>query len=82
MRAVPLATTVKLTLWPAHTVAEEGWVVIAGAVLTVMEKLQDELPQELVAVHVTVVMPAAKVEPEAGEHVTVGAGVPVAVGEA
>ena len=32
------------------------------------------------AVHVTVVVPIANVEPEAGTHVTVGSGQPVAVG--
>ena len=80
MRAVPLATTVKVTLCPAHTVADEGWVVMAGAVLTVTENEQDELPQELVAVQVTVVVPVVNVDPEAGVHETVGAGVPVAVG--
>jgi hypothetical protein len=39
-----------------------------------------ELPQEFVAVHVTVVAPAGNVEPDGGEQLTVGAGVPVAVG--
>ena len=48
-------------------------------IVTVNEQL--DVPQELVAVHVTVVVPAAKVEPDAGEHITVGTGVPVAVGE-
>jgi len=39
-----------------------------------------EFPQELVAVHVTTVVPAAKVLPDAGAQVTVGEGVPVALG--
>jgi hypothetical protein len=42
--------------------------------------VHEELPQELVAVQVTVVVPVAKVEPDAGEHETVGFGSPVAVG--
>ncbi|MCX6275036.1 MAG: hypothetical protein NTV09_07500 [Bacteroidetes bacterium] len=41
---------------------------------------QLEEPQEFVAVQVTVVVPVAKVEPDAGEHESEAAGVPVAVG--
>ena len=43
-------------------------------------KEHEELPQELVAVQVTTVVPVAKVEPDAGEQETVAAGVPVAEG--
>ena len=46
--------------------------------VTLNEQLED--PQALVAVQVTVVLPALKVEPEAGTHVTVAAGIPDAVG--
>ena len=46
----------------------------------VTEKEQLDDPQELLAVQVTVVVPVAKLEPEAGEQVTVAAGDPVAVG--
>jgi hypothetical protein len=51
-----------------------------AVVLTVTEKEQLELPHGLAAVQVTVVVPAPKNEPEAGEHVTVAEGAPVAVG--
>ena len=43
-------------------------------------KLQEEDPQLLEAVQVTVVVPMLNVEPEAGEQLTVAAGVPEAVG--
>ena len=46
----------------------------------VTENEQLEEPQELVAVQITVVVPVAKLEPDAGEQVTVAAGDPVAVG--
>ena len=42
--------------------------------------MHEELPHELDAVQVTVVVPSANVLPEAGAHDTVGVGVPVAVG--
>jgi len=51
------------------------------ATFTVTLNEHDELPQPLVAVHVTEVFPTAKVLPDAGEHVTVG-DVPVADGVA
>ena len=58
----------------------EGHAPITGLSLmvTVNEQL-DEL-QELFAVQVTVVLPVAKVEPDAGEQTTVGVGAPVAEG--
>jgi hypothetical protein len=40
----------------------------------------DEVPHELVAVHVTGAVPVMNVEPEAGTQATDAAGVPVAVG--
>ena len=58
----------------------EGHAPITGAEFTVTLNEQDELPQLFVAVHVTVVVPTANVEPDAGLQVTVGAGEPVAVG--
>ena len=57
-----------------------GHVPITGLALFVTVNVQLELPHELVAVQVTVVVPNAKVLPDAGEHATVAAGVPVAVG--
>ena len=47
-------------------------------IVTVNEQL--DVPQTLVAVHVTVVVPVAKVEPDAGEQTTVAAGLPLDVG--
>ena len=41
---------------------------------------QDEEPQELVAVHVTAVVPVENEDPDAGEQTTFAAGVPVAEG--
>jgi hypothetical protein len=61
-------------------VISEGQAPITGLSLIVTLKEHDELPQELVAVHVTAVVPVANVEPDAGTHVTVAAGVPVEVG--
>ena len=52
------------------------------ALVTVTLNVHVEEPQELVAVQVTVVVPPAKVEPEAGEQLTVGDGDPVAEGVA
>ena len=46
----------------------------------VTEKEQLDEPHTLVAVHVTTVVPVAKVEPDAGEQTTDGAGSPVADG--
>ena len=40
----------------------------------------DEVPHELVAVHVTAVVPVTNVEPDAGTQATDAAGVPVADG--
>ena len=58
----------------------EGQAPMTGVSLIVTENEQLDDPQELVAVHVTVVVPVAKVEPDAGEHTTVAAGDPVEVG--
>ena len=52
----------------------------SAVVFTVTEKVHVELPHELLAVHVTVVVPAPKKDPDAGVQVTVGVGLPVAVG--
>ena len=49
-------------------------------VLIVTSKEQFEVPHTLVAVHITVVVPVAKVAPDAGEHTTVAAGLPLEVG--
>ena len=61
-------------------VISEGHEPITGDSLIVTENEQLEVPQELVAVHVTEVVPVLNVEPEAGEQTTVAAGVPVDVG--
>ena len=58
----------------------EGHAPITGAEFTVTLNEHDEVPHVLVAVHVTVVVPTANVDPDAGLQVTVGAGEPVAVG--
>ena len=53
---------------------------MTGLSLIVTLKVQVELTQELLAVHVTTVVPAENVEPEAGEQDTVAAGDPDAAG--
>ena len=58
----------------------EGQELITGLSLMVTVNEQLDEPQALVAVHVTVVLPVANVEPEAGKQLTVGAGLPVDVG--
>src|SRR5437762_14383283 len=58
----------------------EGQLPITGLSLIVTLNEHVELPQELLAVQVTDVVPVEKVEPDAGVQDTVGAGVPVAVG--
>ena len=60
----------------------DGHAPITGAALRVTLKVQVDVPQLFDAVQVTVVVPTENVEPEAGEQLTVGAGVPVAVGAA
>jgi len=52
---------------------------MTGDSLIVTENEQLDVPQPLVAVHVTEVVPALNVEPEAGLQVTTGV-VPVEVG--
>ena len=58
----------------------EGHAVITGVSFIVTVNEQLAVPQVLVAEQVTVVVPAANVEPDAGEQTTDGIGVPVAVG--
>src|SRR5207245_1614588 len=74
------APTSKVSMAPVTLVASTrmlGGRVTAGSVVsrtvTVKEPLA-EFPEESVAVHETVVGPRAKVEPEAGEQLTVGEG--------
>ena len=57
-----------------------GQALITGDSSMVTVKEQEELPQLLVAMQVTVVVPVIKVDPEDGVHTTVAAGDPVAVG--
>ena len=58
----------------------EGHALITGLSLIVTVKEQLDVLQTLEAVHVTVVVPVANVEPDAGEQTTVAAGLPVEVG--
>jgi hypothetical protein len=60
-------------------VISDGQAPITGLSLMVTLNEQDELPQELVAVHVTAVVPVTNVEPDAGTQVTVATGVEVGV---
>ena len=57
-----------------------GQALITGdsSMVTVNEQLDE--PQVLLAVQATVVVPVVKLEPDAGEQVTVAAGDPLAVG--
>ena len=55
----------------------DGQAPITGLSLIVTLNEHDELPLAFVAVHVTAVVPVAKVEPDAGTQLTVAAGVPV-----
>jgi len=57
----------------------KGQAPMTGDSLIVTENEQLDVPQPLVAVHVTEVVPALNVEPEAGLQVTTGV-VPVEVG--
>jgi hypothetical protein len=79
--------TVSATLPPRQTwllaallEAPEGSVEGIHPPVTVTLNVHEDDPQELVAEHVTTVVPEANVLPEAGEHDTEGAGVPVADG--
>ena len=58
----------------------DGHALITGASFIVTVNVQLDDPHELVAVQVTVEVPVANVLPDNGEHTTVAAGVPVAVG--
>lgn len=57
----------------------EGHAPITGVSLMVTSNEQSSLPHAFIAVQVTVVVPVANVDPEAGEQSIVGV-VPVAVG--
>jgi hypothetical protein len=58
----------------------KGQAPIAGLSLIVTENEQLELPHEFVAVQVTEVVPVANVDPDAGEQLTIAAGVPDDIG--
>jgi hypothetical protein len=60
-----------------HWLISDGHALITGVSLIVTLNGQNEVPQEFVAVQVTVDCPVGKVEPDAGLHTTVAAGVPV-----
>jgi hypothetical protein len=53
-----------------------------GDSLIVTVNVPVDVPQLLLAAHVTIVAPVAKVEPDAGAQFTLGVGVPVADGVA
>ena len=53
---------------------------MTGVSLIVTLKVQEDEPQEFVAVQVTVEVPVAKVDPDAGEQETEAVGVPDADG--
>jgi len=53
---------------------------ITGVSLMVTLNEQEDEPQELVAVHVTAVVPVENEDPDAGEQTTFAVGVPVAEG--
>jgi len=72
--------SVHVATWLSHWVMLPGQAPIIGLSLIVTLNEQLDEPHEFVAVHVTVVAPVAKVDPEAGEQLTVAAGVPVAEG--
>jgi len=61
-------------------VISSGHEPITGLSLIVTLNEQDEDPHELVAVHVTAVVPVENEDPDAGEQTTFAAGVPVADG--
>ncbi len=77
---VPVEAGVAKVTTGLQVVMFAGQLPITGVSLIVTVNVHWSVPQELVAVQVTVVVPAANVEPEAGEHETEAAGVPVAVG--
>ena len=58
----------------------EGHAPITGLSFMVTVNEQLEVLHKFDAVHVTVVVPVAKVEPDAGTHVTVAVGLPLEVG--
>jgi len=60
----------------------DGQELMTGDSLIVTVKEQLEVPQTLDAVQVTVVVPVANVDPDAGEQTTVAAGLPLDVGSA
>ena len=72
--------SVQVATWLSHWVMAEGQAPMTGLSLMVTLNEQVEEPQGFVAVQVTEVVPVAKVDPDAGEQTTVGAGVPVADG--
>ena len=79
---VPVAEGVAKVTTGLHCAISAGHAPITGALFTNTLNVHEELPHELLAVHVTTVLPAANVLPEAGEQTTVGAGLPLAVGAA
>jgi hypothetical protein len=83
---VSLAMGVNITVAPDGLV--HSWVMLDGQVIdggvvsttcTVNMQLEGD-PTPLLAVQVTVVIPIGKVLPDAGLHITIGTGHPVAVG--
>ena len=78
---VPLADGfVQVATWSSHCMILEGQAPMTGVSLIVTLKVQEDEPQEFVAVQVTVVVPVANVDPDAGEQETEAVGVPDADG--
>lgn len=77
---VPVEEGVAKVTTLLQVVISAGQAPITGDSFIVTLKVQEEFPHELFAVQVTTVVPVAKVDPEAGTHVTVAAGEPDAVG--
>ena len=72
--------SVQVAMFVLQRSISEGQEAITGVSLIVTLNEQLELPHELDAVHVTVVVPVAKEVPLSGEQTTVAAGLAVAVG--
>jgi hypothetical protein len=77
-------TSVSVTVFPEQILLNGALVdTPVGAVdgvFTCTLNVQPEEPQELVAVQVTVVLPAVNTDPDEGVHTTAGDGEPVATG--
>ena len=76
---VPVDAGVAKVTTGLQVMISDGHAPMTGLSLIFTLNEHDEVPHALVAVHVTTVVPAVKVDPDNGEQTTVGV-VPVAVG--